>query len=95
MHARVDKLGKDIERLASASAEDWWDLSKARVNDYIDRVEKSVARLDDTKKCVPAFPHRRQSRQSTRVHSASGGTSWCPKARSTPLYRPSTGLAER
>jgi hypothetical protein len=50
MHARVDKLGEDIDRLASASAEDWWDLSKARVNDYIDRVEKSVARLDDNKR---------------------------------------------
>jgi hypothetical protein len=50
MHARVDKLAEDIDRLASASAEDWWDLSKARVNDYIDRVEKSVARLDDTKR---------------------------------------------
>ena len=50
LHARVDKLGADIDRLASASAEDWWDLSKARVNDYIDRVEKSVARLDDNKR---------------------------------------------
>jgi hypothetical protein len=50
MHARVDKLGEDIDRLASASAEDWWDLSKARVNDYIDRVEKSIARVDDNKR---------------------------------------------
>jgi hypothetical protein len=50
LHARVDKLGEDIDRLASASAEDWWDLSKARVNDYIDRVEKSFARLDDAKR---------------------------------------------
>ena len=49
MHARVDKLGEDLDRLASASAEDWWDLSKARVNDYIDRVEKSIARVDDNK----------------------------------------------
>jgi hypothetical protein len=50
LHARVNKLGEDIDRLKSASAEDWWDLSKARVNDYIDRVEKSVARLDDHKR---------------------------------------------
>ena len=50
LHARVNKLGDDIDRLKSASAEDWWDLSKARVNDYIDRVEKSLARLDDNKR---------------------------------------------
>jgi hypothetical protein len=50
LHARVDKLGDDIDRLKSASAEDWWDLSKARVSDYIDRVEKSLDRLDDSRK---------------------------------------------
>jgi hypothetical protein len=50
LHARVDKLGEDIDRLKSASAEDWWDLSKARVEEYIERVEKSVARLDDNKR---------------------------------------------
>ena len=50
LHARVNKLGDDIDRLKSASAEDWWDLSKARVDDYIDRVEKSLARLDDNKR---------------------------------------------
>jgi hypothetical protein len=49
LHARVNKLGDDIDRLKSASAEDWWDLSKARVNDYIERVKKSVTRLDDNK----------------------------------------------
>ena len=49
LHARVDKLGEDIDRLSSASAEDWWDLLKARVNDYIERFEKSVGRLDDNK----------------------------------------------
>ena len=49
MHARVDKLGDDVDRLKSASAEDWWDLSKARVNEYIERFEKSVSRLDDNK----------------------------------------------
>jgi cytochrome c556 len=50
LHARVNKLGEDIDRLKSASAEDWWDVSKSRVNDYIERVEKSVARLDDNKR---------------------------------------------
>lgn len=49
LRARVNKLSEDIDRLKSASAEDWWDVSKARVNDYIDRVENSVARLDDHK----------------------------------------------
>ena len=46
LHARVEKLAGDIKRLESASADEWWDLSKARVDDYIDRVERSVARLD-------------------------------------------------
>jgi hypothetical protein len=49
LHARVNKLGDDIDRLKSASAEDWWDISKTRVSEYIDRMEKSVARLDDNK----------------------------------------------
>jgi cytochrome c556 len=50
LHARVNKLGEDIDRLKTASAEDWWDVSKARVNDYIYRVEKSVSRLDEHKR---------------------------------------------
>jgi hypothetical protein len=50
LHARVEKLADDIKRLGSASAEEWWDLSKARVEDYIDRVERSIARLDDNKR---------------------------------------------
>jgi archaellum component FlaC len=48
--ARVKKLAEDVERLGSASADDWWDVTKARVNDYVDRVENSVERLDDDKK---------------------------------------------
>jgi hypothetical protein len=47
VRARVRKLDDDLDRLDKASADDWWDVTKARVNDYIDRVEKSVARLDD------------------------------------------------
>ena len=50
LRARVNKLGDDIDSLKAASAEDWWALSKARVSDYIDRVEKSVSRLDDNKR---------------------------------------------
>jgi len=49
LRARTNKLGDDIDGLKSASAEDWWALSKARVSEYIDRVEKSVGRLDDDK----------------------------------------------
>jgi hypothetical protein len=47
VRARVRKLDDDLDRLDKASADDWWDVTKARVGDYIDRVEKSVARLDD------------------------------------------------
>jgi hypothetical protein len=47
--ARVKKLGDDVDRLRSASADDWWDMTKARVSEYVDRVEASVKRLDDNK----------------------------------------------
>ena len=47
INARVDKLSDDIDELKSASADDWWDVSRKRVSDYIGRVEESVARLDD------------------------------------------------
>jgi hypothetical protein len=48
--ARVKKLRDDADRLASAKADDWWDVSKARVTDYVDRVQASVDRLDDNKR---------------------------------------------
>lgn len=48
--ARVKKLADDLDRLASASADDWWDVTKTRVTEYVDRVENSVERLDDNKK---------------------------------------------
>ena len=41
--ARVKKLGDDVDRLRSASADDWWDVTKARVNEYVDRVEASLS----------------------------------------------------
>jgi len=49
LRARVKTLADDVDRLRSASADDWWDLSKARVSDDVDRVERSVARLDALK----------------------------------------------
>jgi hypothetical protein len=47
--ARVHKLREDVDRLASAKADDWWDVTRARVTDYVDRVEASIKRLDDNK----------------------------------------------
>ena len=47
--ARVNKLGDDIDRLRSAEADDWWDVTRVRVSEYVDRVEASVNRLDDNK----------------------------------------------
>jgi hypothetical protein len=49
VRARVNKLGDDLDRLGRASADDWWDVTKARVTEYVDRVEQSVGRLDDNK----------------------------------------------
>ena len=48
--ARVNKLKEDVGRLGRASAEDWWDISSKRVSEYIERVERSVERLDNDKK---------------------------------------------
>jgi hypothetical protein len=47
--ARIDKLQDDLDRLQSVSAEEWWDVSEARVREYIDRVERSIGRLDNDK----------------------------------------------
>lgn len=47
--ARVMKLADDLDRLGRASADDWWDVTKARVSEYVERVEDSVGRLDDNK----------------------------------------------
>lgn len=47
--ARVKKLEDDLDRLKSASADDWWDVSRKRVTEYVDRLESSVERLDDNK----------------------------------------------
>lgn len=46
---RVKKIAADLDHLAGASADDWWNVSRDRVRDYIDRVEASVKRLDDNK----------------------------------------------
>jgi len=47
--ARLAKLKDDVDRLRSAEADDWWDVSKKRVTEYVDRVEASIGRLDDNK----------------------------------------------
>jgi len=47
--ARVKKLDDDVDRLKAASADDWWDVSRQRVTEYVDRLESSVGRLDDDK----------------------------------------------
>ena len=50
--ARVEKMADDLDKLAAASADDWWDVSKDRVEAYLDRVEASVKRLDDYKQAA-------------------------------------------
>ena len=47
--ARLDKLVADLDKLATASADDWWDVTTDRVEDYLERVQVSVKRLDDNK----------------------------------------------
>jgi hypothetical protein len=47
--ARVRKLNDDIARLRTAEADDWWDVTRVRVTEYLDRVEASVDRLDNDK----------------------------------------------
>jgi hypothetical protein len=47
VRARVRKMDDDLDRLEKANPDDWWDITRARVGEYIDRVEKSIARLDD------------------------------------------------
>ena len=47
--ARIDKLQDDLDTLRKAEADDWWDVSVARVREYIDRVEDLIGRLDDNK----------------------------------------------
>lgn len=48
--ARINKLKEDVDRLRKASADDWWDISSKRVSEYIDRLERSVGRLDNDKR---------------------------------------------
>ena len=47
--ARVKKLADDLDRLGSASADDWCDVTRTRVTEDVDRVEESVTRLGDNK----------------------------------------------
>jgi hypothetical protein len=47
--ARIDKLQDDLDRLRTASADDWWTVSAERVDEYVDRVERSIGRLNNDK----------------------------------------------
>jgi DNA repair exonuclease SbcCD ATPase subunit len=47
--ARVKKMREDTDRLKNATEREWWDITRARVNDYIERVDRSIRRLDDDK----------------------------------------------
>lgn len=47
--ARVNKLSDDLATLRNATPDDWWTISRDRVSDYLDRLEKSVSRLSDNK----------------------------------------------
>jgi aspartate aminotransferase-like enzyme len=47
--ARIDKLQDDLDRLRTVDADDWWDVSRKRVSEYIDRLETSIGRLDNDK----------------------------------------------
>jgi DNA repair exonuclease SbcCD ATPase subunit len=47
--ARIDKLQDDLERLKTVDVDEWWTLSEKRVGEYIDRVERSIGRLDNDK----------------------------------------------
>lgn len=47
VRARLNKLDDDVDRLGSADPDDWWDVTKARVTQYVDRIEGSINRLGD------------------------------------------------
>ena len=47
--ARLKKMREDADRLHNTSEEDWWEISRNRVNDYIERIDRSINRLDDDK----------------------------------------------
>jgi hypothetical protein len=47
--ARIDKLQDDLDRLRTVSPNEWWQVSRERVSEYLDRLERSIRRLDDDK----------------------------------------------
>ena len=47
VRARLNKMDDDLDRLGTADADDWWDVTKERVTQYVDRIEGSIKRLDD------------------------------------------------
>jgi hypothetical protein len=38
-----------LDRLRTASVDDWWTVSAERVDEYVDRVERSIGRLNNDK----------------------------------------------
>lgn len=36
--AQLGELSEDVDRLRSTEADDWWDITEARVTEYVDRV---------------------------------------------------------
>ena len=50
--ARINKLQDDLDRLRSVSTGGWWEVSAERVDEYVDRVEQSIDRLNDDKRAT-------------------------------------------
>ncbi|MGE0449568.1 MAG: hypothetical protein AB7Q29_08290 [Vicinamibacterales bacterium] len=45
VRAQVEKLRDDLDALKASEAGDWWDLSKARVQNAIERLDESIEQL--------------------------------------------------
>ena len=43
--ARVEQMKEDTERLRRASEAEWWDVTKERVNAYLNRLDAAIDRL--------------------------------------------------
>ena len=43
--ARVKKMKEDADELRRASEDDWWEITRARVSEYIDRLDASIDRV--------------------------------------------------
>lgn len=43
--ARVKKMKEDADELRRASEDDWWEITRSRVQEYIDRLDASIDRV--------------------------------------------------